>query len=492
MKLFRRFSALTMVLVLLLSLSISVWAVDYDAANIGDLDAAFSDTSGEDVNINLTADIDAGNVSYCLQEGITYNIGSETGNTVGNIGFGGEDSTVVVDTEVNGDLFAYENADVTVTGNVNGFAQASGDSSLTVEGNVDGSVAANENADVTVGGNVTGYADAFGDSSVTVEGNVGNGVYANGNSTLTVEGNVDNSVRATDDASVTVGGDVTGADGNPDDVDYSDPSGFSDGQPGIMADGNATVEVGGNVTGGDSYGTFGYAGSGMDVIGNATVTVDGNVTGGNVTADPSTVTDEYQSLGGTAIRMENTATVNVGGNVSGGSTNGSNGYAGNGVAIYASQEGEPGSVTVSGDVTTGSGEHDGSGIYLENDPEADVEFPEISVGSADSIDGNGFTEEELEAIKSEIESSYTKVYTSEDFYTDVLCLIKNAKAGDEITVNFGYISSIPVSIIEAVRECDVTLVIQWAGGDNLVIDKGFTAELEGTVVELTKLADLLK
>ena len=82
MKLFRRLSALTMVLALLLSLSISVFAADYDAANMDDMYTAFADGSGEDVNINLTSDVSGYDPEIGAyygvsgQEGINYNIGS--------------------------------------------------------------------------------------------------------------------------------------------------------------------------------------------------------------------------------------------------------------------------------------------------------------------------------------------------------------------------------------------------------------------------------
>lgn len=541
MKLFRRLSAFTMVLALLLSMSLSVLAADYDAATVEDLFTAFGDTSGEDVNINVTADIDGEHYVVQAQEGINYSISSENGSTVGNVGFYGEGS-VDVNTDVSGDLYAMEGAEVSVNGDVSGNVDAYNEGSVAVEGDVGGNVYAADGAEVTVGGNVAdgvgayfdssvtvegdvggyistqegssvtvggdvadgvnayldssvtvegdvgGFVDAFDGGSVTVGGDVGDGVWVGSDSEVTVGGNVDGSVSAYGSANVTVDGDVSGTDGDPDSVDYSDPYGYSDGGMGVYADEEATVTVGGNVSGGDAYGSFAYGGTGVAASGNATVTVGGNVSGGNVTADPETETENW-SMGGTAIQMSSTATVTVGGNASGGDTNGYDGVGGNGIlVIYESGE-EPGSVTVAGDVTSGAGEQEGSGIVLYNNSEA--EAPEIVLGSCDTIEGYGFTEEELAQIKADIEANLTK-NTVDTFLADVLWLVRNAQPGDEITVNAGFRQVITKTIIEAVRECEVTLIIKWRGGDDLVIDKTFTAEFEAEYIHLSEIAELLK
>ena len=89
-----------------------------------------------------------------------------------------------------------------------------------------------------------------------------------------------------DEAHVTVNGDVIGQDGDPGEVDTTDPEDFSDGGVGVIATGEAEVTVNGDVTGGDAYGTYGWAGDGIEAMDQAKVTVNGDVTGGSVTADP--------------------------------------------------------------------------------------------------------------------------------------------------------------------------------------------------------------
>lgn len=528
MRRFRRLSALTMVLTLLLSLSISVWAADYDVETLEDLQEAFNDTSGEDVNINITGDIQADYAACNSQSGVTYTITSENGSHIGFIGFIGN-GTVVVDTEVSGDLYSSGNVEMTVTGDINGHLGVTNNSIVTVEGNIDGGLYVNDctstsvsgdvevelyvtdNAEVSVSGDASGYlyfdvfsnttvgGNAEGDiratvsAEVTVGGDVNGWVGSSGTSSVQVGGDVNGCADAMDQATINIAGDVNGADGHPDEVDFSDPAGYSDGSVGVYASGDSTVNVGGNVTGGDSYGTFGWGGTGVMAGECATVNVGGNITGGNTTADPETDSEDFTNRGGDAIDADYSATVTVGGSAAGGNTNGSNGYGGNGIWINCyNAEATPGSITVGGSVTGGDGENVGSGIWLDSFYDENSDVPDIAVGSCDSIDGYGFTEEKLEQIKADIEATYTKTYTSEDFFQDILWLIRHAEAGDELTFDFGYYTMMPYEIIEAVREYDVTLIIQWRGGEDLTIDKNFTSEFDEYYVMLADLAKLLK
>lgn len=515
MKRFRRLSAFVMVLTLLLSLSVNVWAADYDAASMEDLWSAFNDTSGEDVNINLTANIDGtaeggGYYGVSGQEGISYTIGSENGSTLGNIFVSGGES-VTVDTDVDGGIH-FDSVDATVNGDVDGDLSAY-EADVAVNGDVDGDLSAYQ-ADVAVSGDVDGELHAD-NATVDVDGDVNGDLYAN-EATVDVGGDVNGSVSAGldstvdiagdvnaqgeyswagidayENAVVNVGGDVNAKDGNPDDVDYSDPTAYSDGSTGIYASGEATVNVGGNVTGGDSYGTYGYGGTGISVGDSATVNVAGNVTGGNVTTDPETVAEEYcNSMGGTAIAMYGTATVNVGGNATGGDTNGDSGTGGNGLTVYSSEsDAEAGSVNVGGTVSGGDGAPD---IFLGKETE-NAPVPEISVGSSETIEGYGFTEEELEQLIADIEATYTvKERTLDDLFNELLCMISYAEPGDEIKVNMTCYRVFSTKVIEAAKEAEVTLIIKWYGGEDLVIDKNFSAEIDVDYIQLSELAELLK
>lgn len=611
MQTFRKLSAFIMVLALMLSMSISVFAANYDAATYEDLETAFADTSGEDVNINVTADIDANYYGLEGKEGITYNIGTENDSTLSNIGFVG--GTVVVDTDVEEYLFAYGDADVTVNGDVDGYVDVADEAQVAVEGDVQAvgafmdatveiggnveesvyttdnaavsvegdatyvttngsstveiggdvidSVAAGDESSVTIagdvpyvntngdstveiGGNVTehigatdqttviiegnveqfayvdgeasvsiggdvGYIDAYSKSTVEIAGDVteiawamedatltigGNAaeVSADGNATITVEGD-SGPVYAYTNANVSVAGDVNGTDGNPDNVDYEDPYSYSDGAAGVYASGDATVTVGGDVTGGDSYGTYGFAGTAISAMDNATITVGGDATGGSVTADPETeAADEFAvSQAGMGIIAMSTATVSVGGDVAGGSTNGNQGYAGVGVQIVMDSIGEAGSITVGGTVTAGTGENEVADMYVMNVTEAEEPaIPEIVVGSCENIEIYGLSEEAAETLKEKIEANFT-ISAYDPFWNLLMIQIRQAKAGDEITVDAGLRTTIPAAVIDAVREMDVKLIIKWAGGEDIVVDKTFTEEVTG-ILNLADLAAMIK
>ena len=454
MKLFRRTSALVMALVLVLSLSLTALAVDFDNMTDG------FNYDGEDteVNINLSTDNSG---YYEAKEGKTYNISSDNGSILGYASFGGSGSV-----EVNVDAW-HMGAEDSVT--------------VTVNGDLNGAITASEQAEVTV------------------------------------NGDVDGGVQASEQSEVTVNGDVNGSDGNPDNVDYTDPYDYSDGGDAVVASGDATVTVTGNATGGDAYGTYAYAGNGIFAFENATVTVGGDVTGGSVTADPNTEAsvDEYGTLcnstAGVGVTVGGGATVSVGGNVTGGSTNGDQGVAGNGVAIGSGAPGTPaGTVSVAGAVTAGKAENGTDGIGIRIGTYEGEDQPSITVGSYDTaagvvIDPETFeeremTEEDFDSIitiaseeePGEIVSPGEVFYDGWDsHYGYLLQLIRVAKEGDEITTNIGARKSIPSAIIDAARDKGITLIIQWTGGEDLVITKDFTEELRGYVL-ITDLADMLK
>lgn len=451
MKRFRKLFALIMVLALLLSMSISVFAVstvDELAAAIGegntdvlveadiDGEGLIIDISGKGVSINSEKD-DAGNNKY----------------TIGNIGFGADyenpgSATINMDT---GTIGAFGKAEVIVNGDVTG-----ADETLNEDGTVD------EYARAAV--------NAYGESTVIVNGN------------------------------------VAGGSGNPDKEGLDAPTGYSDGANAIEAGDSATVMVNGNVSGGDAYGTYAYAGDGIILDDQATVVVSGNVTGGSVHADPGIAAEnDLVSDGGCAIYMENSATVTVGGNVTGGSTNGDGGYGGVGISIRGTNE-EVGSIAVGGSVTGGTATAEnggsGAGIFVVGDLDS---TPSITVGSYDSISGfyvggdetmdqDGF----LEGLKASIviitpqEEEPEIVGPNYDpHYGYLLQQIKKAKAGDEITTDVGARKTIPAAVIDAARKAEVKLIIKWTGGDDLVITKDFAEEVVGDVL-LTELAEMLK
>ena len=369
MKLFRRLSALVMALVLVLSLSISVLAANFD--NMADGFAY--DGKDTEVNINLGADDWWGH--YEAKEGKTYNIGSDNGSSLIYSEFGGSGTVNIDSTAVKDGLSTGDQVDVTINGDVDTWLNVCDQSSLTVNGDMRDELYASDQSVVTVNGDMEADLFTYGQSSLTVNGDVNSGVSAGGQSEITVNG------------------DVNGDDGDPNGVDFSDPYSGSYSGSGIYADGESTVTVTGNVSGGDAYGTNGEAGTGIIAYENATVTVGGDVTGGNVTADPNTKVQpsEYgwipYSRGGNGVDISDSASVSIGGNVIGGSTNGDEGKAGSGISVASYDESGAATVTVAGTVTGGKAENgtDADGIYVELVEGAAT--PSITVSGYDSASG---------------------------------------------------------------------------------------------------------
>ncbi len=540
MKLFRRLSALTMVLALLLSMSISVFAADYDAANIDDLWTAFNDTSGEDVNINLTTDIDGtaddgGYYGVGGQDGINYNIRSDNDSSIGNIFFySGESVTVDVAVEgfihfdttnatinqdvngnvdtynanvevngdVNGGIGAYM-SDVSVSGDVSGYVDAYSDGSVAVEGDVNGNIYAGQGGQITVGSDVNGSVDAYGDSTVDIAGDVTAegedvwvGVSAGENATVTVGGDVTSDtegVSAWGESTVTVGGNVTAGDN----ISYEDDE-YVYGGTAVNAGDNATVTVGGDAIGGNAEGeNYAFGGAGISAWGYEdsapTVTVEGNVVGGN---GSSTSEESYAAQGGSGVQMSGSANVTVGGDAVGGGSDCVESFSIPGVQISCEPNQSAGSLTVEGEVIGGTGDEELGALNISTwqDPEAEnqepVAVPEIDVGAADSVEVFGFGEEEDARIKAELEAAFVK--KTDNFHADALWLVRNAEPGSEVTIYAGNRLVITKDLIDAVIENEVTLIVKWNGGEDLVIDKTISGEFTDTYVNLADLAELLK
>ncbi len=452
--------ALLVALVLLVLMPTTAFAATHENVDTWEkLQAAFADTDA-DVTIILTGDITAlsdleaklgqtfviNGQAYTLKDVSLYGAGSvEINAALSNennddaLKAGGQVQVTVngdvtsdydgisangeAGVTVNGNITveedgieAQESSNVTVNGNIAGESdgvRAFDESTVTVTGDVTGKedqgIEAEGTADVTVSGNVFGGSDgidAEGQANVSVSGNVSSdetGITSTNESTVKVDGNVTGGVVASNDSKVHVTGDVAGASGDPDEVDMTDPTDYSDGSTGVYAEGSAQVTVDGNVTGGDAFGTYSYAGNGVEARNESNVTVGGNVTGGNVTADPSVEAAKsspassaapsadaeeyyYNSIAGDGVVMDATANVTVGGDVTGGATNGDHGQAGEGVVIlslnknYVSgdeqepdnmqEDTKPGKLVVYGTVSGGNAlaenGQDGAGIYWDN------------------------------------------------------------------------------------------------------------------------------
>ena len=386
--------------------SVSTFAGTHNNVNSGtQIESIFNTDTDTEVIINLSGNIEelkelkAGvgqkytinGKEYIIKSVVVISGGGDDGDRKGeviiNSDIKSENNALVtrdkVNVTVNGDVTAENGTGVTagdesvvqINGNVKGkmgVRATAGEESakgptVTVEENVEvrnAGVGAMGKSVVTVKGNVDAGAygvmavggEEIGESTVTVKGDVDAGAYgvvAEGKTTVTVEGDVDAGVAGVltygelegEGPTVTVMCDVSGKDGNPDEVDDEDPYSSSDGGNGVVSYGVSNVTVGGNVSGGKGYGTLADGGYGVTAYGPSNVTVKGNVTGGNVEANAKTKNEEeYGNYAGNGVDMDNYAKVTVYGDVTGGSTNADKGGGGAGAYIslvpYDFEEGE--------------------------------------------------------------------------------------------------------------------------------------------------------
>ena len=482
MKLFRRMFALTMVLALLLSMSLTVLAADIATA-----DEFYTQYGAGETTFNLVDNITA-KIEFEAKEDTSYTFGSEDGYTMNMVVVHGSGS-VAVDTGIENYLYVGDTANVTVSKDVNTSVLVDDNATANITENVNGNLAVSDQATVSVGGDVNGNlrvtddVDQNNTAKVTVEGNVNGELEANGYAEVTVGGNVDGYLVADDDAEVTVAGN---ANNGLDAYDNAEVTVGGDVNDYLFAGDDAEVTVGGNV---DGY---------VEAIEDAQVTVDGDVDGTLRAMDHAQVSVEGNL--NNSLFAQATATITVAGNVTG-SAQGGVGFPALVIAAVPADE-KLGSITVQGDVrsgkVTGENQQQYPDIYIGVD-EGITGLPSITVGSYETIGGENMrnaepmTDEELEAIKATIKttSKGESKQAPDIFWPNLIAKIRKANPGDEITINVYGRKSIPASVIEAVRQYDVKLIIKWNGGDDLVITKDFTAEVKGDIL-LKDLAEMLK
>ena len=243
-----------------------------DVNSFTELQQAFEDTAAQ-VRIIITGNIvNENGDKLTTASGQSYKV-EGNGYILTDIIIGGS-GNVVIDADLEGEnesaLTTEDEVTITVSGNIHGKQH-------------DG-IDANDKTKVTVNGNVksdeSDALDMDDYAEVTVYGDSHGGNGADG-------------VDASDNTKAIVYGDVYGgsgkepdADGNLSSGNINDPQGYSDGGDGVEADKNAIVYVYGNAHGGNGYGTYGYAGSGIDATDYAKVSVTGDTVGGNLIANP--------------------------------------------------------------------------------------------------------------------------------------------------------------------------------------------------------------
>lgn len=267
----------------------------------------------------------------------------------------------------------------------------------------------------------------------------------------TVNGNIDAGsigIDAKANSVVTVDGNVSGGDGDPDEVYFGDPHDCSDGGKGISASSKATVTVTGD-----------------------------------------------------AVNAQDASKVTVGGNAIGGSTNGNQGCGGCGVYLNI-ESGETGALTVGGQVKSGTGGEDGVSLPdLSVYDYEDGKLPAITMGACGSVGGYNdnpsgeLTQDQLDAILAQIKitglGKPEGVLVQYDlFWIQVVGQIRDAEPGSELTVDAGNRTSIPVYVLNAAAQRDITLIIKWNGGADIVVKNA--VEVTGKTILLSELAKLVK
>ena len=399
-----------------------------DVNSFAELQQAFEDTAAQ-VRIIITGNIvNENGDKLTAASGQSYKV-EGNGYILTDIIIGGS-GNVVIDADLEGEneyaLTTKDEVTITVNGNIYGKQH-------------DG-IDANDKTKVTVNGNVKsdeGDALDMDDyAEVTVYGDSHGGNGADG-------------IDASDNTKAIVYGDVYGgsgkepdADGNLSSGNINDPQGYSDGGNGVEADKNAIVYVYGNAHGGNGYGTYAYAGSGIDAMDYAKVSVTGDTVGGNLITNPEVVPDketdpdgnEYTLVGytGDGIYMSSTADVTVGGDAIGGDSNVREGVAGRGVFVELAlsadvsdeggtihvEENKPGQLEVKGSIIGGKfdntvGSH-GSAIYYapyDLNPAKDHMLPDEII---ETIVSSGDPDE----LRDAIESMAAVVYEAGVYYMD--------------------------------------------------------------------------
>lgn len=80
---------------------------------------------------------------------------------------------------------------------------------------------------------------------------------------------------------------------------------------------------------------------------------------------------------------------------------------------------------------------------------------------------------------------------TDDFWYGVAARIRSSQPGETVTAKAAHRTVMPAFVMDAIRECGVTLVIQWNGGDDITIEKAYDGDKLYKVFPLKDLAALL-
>lgn len=529
MKLFRRIFRMALLPVLLLVFGFNVSAVEHWASTPEELLRVLSYASGRDNVIYLTQDIDASGVYLQTKKDTAYVIRSDNDSALIDAAIGGTGS-VTIEVELPGSLTLEEFVTVTVNGDIGGFAGTLCEGNLTVKGDVKGGLNAEGSTVITVEGNVSGFVTCLREGKLTVLGDVNGELTADNTAVVNIGGNVNGNVSGYRSSLVEIAGNVTSESTDKWAAVYAhkyatirvkgNVTGKGDG---ISAQESAIVNIGGNVTAGSnfSYGDEDYihGGTAVTASGKSVVVVSGSVYGGYATGDRNaigghgisawsengnspTITIKRDVLGGNAwsssgepcsaqggigISTTGGAKIYVGGHVLGGTALGTEAVSGVGARITCEPGIEARSLKVIGSVAGGKGDSYtwDMEVVARPDPEAETQgefhVPTVQMGNADSVQVSGFGSETNRQIKNNIVINIQRKEIYDNFWDAARWRIKVAKNGATITLQADRRTEIPVKVIQNAQKKNITLIIQWNGGRNVLVNRYYVLNSTGPV-----------
>ena len=80
----------------------------------------------------------------------------------------------------------------------------------------------------------------------------------------------------------------------------------------------------------------------------------------------------------------------------------------------------------------------------------------------------------------------------DDFWYRVAMQIRASNPGETVTADAAHRTRMPAFVMDAIRECGVTLVIHWNGGEDIIIEKAYDGSEVYYYFLLEELPELLK
>lgn len=505
-------------------------------------------SSGEGQTAKVTVDnvniqTDHGTSGINVTNGSTVEMTVSGTNSVSVMGTGdGETST----TTGNAAAVHIADADVTIQGDGNGGNVLNVNSESKHKTSNGAGIGSNEGEDFDGTLTITGDVTVTGEGAYSGAG-IGAGKNGEFSGTLNITDGANVIGESSDDGAAIGGGygasksgDFTGeiniVNANVTANSYKNGAGIGGGRGGDFSGNlnieNSDVRARTGYTGQTSSGSWGFGGNGAAIGGgyngdftgsvsikdssvNATTLNDGAAIGaggidnnnqtavfsGSLVIDNSTVTAEAVNQGiaigapglsskHTGGDGEFTGSIEINGNSKLNLLDGKNAENGD-VALIGANGVSSGSITIEDivQVNAWSGTIDKSKLSYDRDSylsatESGGQYTSVGMDVLEDITNGA----EVEIVFVPKPAAEVLVYR---FWDDVETKIKTADKGDTITINVKERTSIPVRILELVAEYEITLIIQWNGGEDIIVTADHGVEVDAQTILLAELTALL-